>query len=155
MTLVTTLINTTSRLVDRLVQCSKVSEVFTEKHNFSLLAVSMLALPQVQMEACNLLNTVASQSHDSRGLQGLCEAVVNTPVTSLPSDMTDSLDFQRKYAGALGTLVSGNIATLIDKNSLSDAAKSEALMKVQESPKFQGVFMYIRSNMNAIRPWRG
>ena len=31
----------------------------------------------------------------------------------------------------------------------------DEMRKVQDSPKFQGVFMYIRSNMNAIRPWRG
>ena len=129
-TLVASLINTTTRMVDRLAQCSKVSEVFTEKHNFSVLAVSMLTLPQVQMEACNLLNTVVSQSHDSRGLYELCGAVVSTPVTSLLPDATESLDFQREYAGAIGALVSANISTLTDKGSLSDTAKNETLLKL-------------------------
>ena len=31
----------------------------------------------------------------------------------------------------------------------------EEMRKVQDSPKFQCVFMFVRSNLNAIRPWRG
>ena len=128
------MVNATTRLVDRLAQCSKVEDVLTDRHDFSVITVSMISVTGFQVEACNFLCTLVNQKLPPPRLNQLCDLLVQTPVAALPNDEKVSLDFQRRYAESIGTLLGSNIAVLLQDQEGRDAALIRLLLTMLEQP---------------------
>ena len=88
----------------------------------------------LQVEACNFLCTLVNQKLPPPRLNQLCDLLVQTPVAALPNDEKVSLDFQRRYAESIGTLLGSNIAVLLQDQEGRDAALIRLLLTMLEQP---------------------
>ena len=109
----------TLRLVTALASFAKSSELCAAPHDMFRLTLQLLSLDAVQTEAVNLFYVISSQKFEATNIMELLEAVVNTPVTTLPSILGDSIAFQRVYAEAVHQLLVNHSTILLEERHLN------------------------------------
>jgi hypothetical protein len=122
----TALGNAALRLVSALSVTAKPAEICAPSSDFGVLALQLLSSPALQVEAVNFLHELTSQKLEPALFASLLEAISSIQVTVLPSDLEDSITFQRVYAEAVYQLLGLNASVAMEASFLA----SERMVQV-------------------------
>lgn len=95
----------------------KIEEFCAHPHNFAIVIMELSNAQKVQIKAMEVLLTIFQQHMTVELFSEVFQAVAANSITSVPSELEDSLHFQRLYAGAIHSLLSQHVSFVTDTSS--------------------------------------
>ena len=124
---VVSIANATMKMVRPFINFIKPVEACKEPHDFAGLALGMLSLPGLQIEAAALLQTITEDKLPLDLFGRLLQSISSNPVTVYPPDFGDCVTFQRTYAEAVFSMLGQNIGQATEPSFLANESAGPLL----------------------------
>lgn len=95
----------------------KIEDFCAAPHNFALMLVNMSNTARLQVKAMEVLLVVVQHKMSVELFSVVLQALSQVDVHTMPTDLEESLQFQRTYAAVLHTLLSQHVHYVLDSLS--------------------------------------